>query len=106
MAKFMALHTYKKPPEEVWKFMDNMGPEIALAMANGETPAKCISTWNPFAKGRSDYVFCLWEADKLEAVEQTLRPFEDYLTWNVMPVDEIDWAAYAKSLSEKEGAVA
>jgi hypothetical protein len=39
-----------------------------------------------------DYVFCLWEAEKPEYIEVTLRNFEllDYLTLDILKVDEID----------------
>jgi len=98
MAKYVALHTLKKSPEDVTKFFTEQAPEIARAMASGKTPAKCIKTWNPIPHGRTDYMFCLWEADKPEDIETTLGPFLDYLTVDNIKVDETDWAEYAKTL--------
>ena len=98
MAKYIALHTLKKSPEEVMKFFSEMAPKIARAMASGETPAKCIKTWNPLPHGRTDYMFCLWEADKPKDIETTLGKWLDYLTIDSMRVDEVDWAEYVKTL--------
>ena len=98
MAKYIALHTLKKSAEEVMKFFNEASPEVARAMAAGETPAKCIKTWNPIPHGRTDYMFCLWEADKPEDIEATLGPFLDYLTIDNFKVDEIDWEEFAKTL--------
>ena len=98
MAKYIALHTLKKSAEEVMKFFTEASPEVARAMAAGETPAKCIKTWNPIPHGRTDYMFCLWEADKPEDIEATLGPFLDYLTIDNFKVDEIDWEEFAKTL--------
>jgi len=66
-------------------------------MAAGQVPAKCLKTWNPFAYGRGDYVFCLWEAESAEEIEAVLRNsgLADYVTYDVMPVSEIDWAELA-----------
>jgi hypothetical protein len=66
-------------------------------MAAGETPAKCIKTWNPFAYGRTDYIFCLWEADKPEDIEASLGDFLNYVTIDNIQVDEIDWEEVAKA---------
>ena len=60
--------------------------------------AKCHKTWNALPHGRTDYVFCLWEADKPEDIETSLGEFLDYLTVDNVKVDEIDWAEYAKTL--------
>jgi hypothetical protein len=66
-------------------------------MAAGQMPAKCITTWNPYAYGRGDYIFCIWEAEKPEDVEKVLRDngFYDYVTTDLMQVSEIDWAQLA-----------
>jgi len=98
MAKYIALHTLKKSPEEVMKFFSEMAPKIARAMASGETPAKCIKTWNPLPHGRKDYMFCLWEAEKPEDINTSLGQFLEYLTVDNLKVDEVDWEAYAKTL--------
>ena len=98
MAKYIALHTLKKSAEEVMKMFTEASPEVARAMAAGETPAKCIKTWNPIPHGRTDYMFCLWEADKPEDIEATLGPLLDYLTIDNFKVDEIDWEEFAKTL--------
>jgi hypothetical protein len=98
MAKYIAVHTLKKSAEEVTKAFTEASPELARAMAAGKTPAKCIKTWNPIPHGRSDYVFCLWEADKPEDIKATLGKFLDYVTIDNIKVDEIDWAEFAKTL--------
>ena len=98
MAKYVALHTLKKSPEDVTKFFTEQAPEIARAMASGKTPAKCIKTWNPIPHGRTDYMFCLWEADKPEDIEATLGEFLEYLTVDNLKVNEVDWEEFAKTL--------
>jgi hypothetical protein len=74
-----------------------MAPEFAKAIASGQTPAKCIKSWNPIPHGRTDYMFCLWEADKPEDIEASLGQANDYLTLDVFKVDEIDWEQMAKA---------
>ena len=98
MAKYMVLHTLKKSAEEVMKVFTEASPELARAQAAGETPAKCLKTWNPIPHGRTNYMFCLWEADKPEDIEATLGPLLDYLTIDNFKVDEIDWEEFAKTL--------
>ena len=98
MAKYIALHTLKKSAEEVSKALNEAALEMARAMAAGETPCKCIKTWNPLPYGRTDYAFCLWEAEKPEDIEATLKAFGqlEYVTLDSMQVDEIDWEQLAK----------
>lgn len=98
MAKWIAVHTLKKSPGEVMNAMTNNSPAFARAMAAGETPAKCIYTWNPLPHGRKDYMFCLWEAENPKDIETTLGGFLDYLTVDSLKVDEIVWEDFAKSL--------
>ncbi len=98
MAKYIALHTLKKSAEEVMEFFTEASPEVARAMAAGETPAKCIKTWNPIPHGRTDYIFCLWEADKPEDIEASVGDLLDYITIDNFQVDEIDWEEFAKTL--------
>jgi two-component system response regulator AtoC len=47
MAKYIALHTLKKSPDEVMKVIAEASPEFARTMAAGKAPAKCLKTWNP-----------------------------------------------------------
>ena len=100
MAKYIVLHTLKKSVEEVNNAFNAGAPEMARAMAAGETPCKCIKSWSPMAYGRTDYTFCLWEADKPEEIEATLKKFGllEYITVDSMQVDETDWEQFAKSL--------
>ena len=98
MAKYIAVHTLKKSAEEVMKVFAETAPESARAMAAGETPAKCIKTWNPIPHGRTDYIFCLWEADKPEDIEASVGQLLDYITIDNFKVDEIDWEEFAKTL--------
>ena len=99
MAKYFAFHTLKKSAEEVSNALNQGASEIARAMASGETPCKCLKTWTPLPHGREDYLFCLWEADKAEDVEATIRSFGflEYFTLDAMQVDEIDWGELAKA---------
>jgi hypothetical protein len=97
MSKYIALHTLKKSAEETMNAFNEAAPEMPRAMAAGETPAKCIKTWNPIPHGRTDYIFCLWEADKPEDIEATLGDFLNYLTVDNLQVDEIDWEEAAKA---------
>lgn len=99
MAKYFVVHTLEKSVEEFTTFFTEAASEFARAMAAGETPAICPKTWNPIPHGRTDYLFCLWEADRPEDVTATLQQLGvlDYLTADVMQVDEIDWAALAKA---------
>ena len=48
--------------------------------------------------GRTDYMFCLWEANKPEDIETSLGEFLDYLTVDNVKVDEIDWDEFVKTL--------
>ena len=97
MAKYIAVHTLKKSAEETMEAFTAAAPEMARAMAAGETPAKCIKTWNPIPHGRTDYIFCLWEAEKPEDIEASLGDFLNYLTVDNLQVDEIDWEEAAKA---------
>jgi hypothetical protein len=97
MAKYIALHTFKKSAEEFSKVLSESAAEFARATTSGETPARCIKSWNPVPYGRTDYMFCLWEADKPEDIEASLGPALDYLTLDAMQVDEIDWEQVAKA---------
>lgn len=100
MAKYIAFHTLKKSADEFLKAITAGSAGIAQAMAAGKTPARCLKTWNPIPHGRTDYVFCLWEADKAEDVVATIEQFRlhDYLTVDNMKVDEIDWPEMAKTV--------
>ena len=97
MAKYIAVHTLKKSAEETMQVFAEAAPKMAQAMASGETPAKCIKTWNPIPHGRTDYIFCLWEAEKPEDIEASLGEFLDYVTIDNLQVDEIDWEEAAKA---------
>ena len=106
MAKYFALHTYLREPEAGWAFFGERAPALAAAMEAGRTPAKCLKTWNPFTHGRADYVFCLWEAKEAEDIEAVLSEsgMTEYITVDVMPVDEIDWAQLALAGGDKPAA--
>lgn len=97
MAQYIVFHTLKKSPKEFAEYFGKIAPEFARATAAGEMPARCIKTWNPIPHGRADYVFCLWDADKPEDIEASLDPITEYLTSDIMQVDEIDWAQMARA---------
>ena len=62
-------------------------------------PAKCLKTWNPMAHDRADYIFCLWDAEKAEDIEAVLSEsgMAEYITSDLMAVDELDWAQLAQA---------
>ena len=103
MAKYSALHTTIGDPAAGWEFFSNGAPSLAAAMAAGQMPAQILKTWTPFTYGRGDYVFCLWEANNLEDIMTVLEisGLNDYVTSDVMPVTEIDWAELALTVPEK-----
>jgi hypothetical protein len=71
-------------------------------MEAGQTPAKCLKTWNPMAHGRADYIFCLWDAEKAGDIEAVLSEsgMAEYITSDLMAVDEIDWPQLAQAAQE------
>jgi hypothetical protein len=99
MAKYFAFHKLKKSAEEVTNALSQGAVQMAQTMASGQTPSKCLKTWTPLTHGRDDYLFCLWEADKIEDVEATIKSFGflEYFTVDTMQVDEIDWGELAKA---------
>jgi hypothetical protein len=99
MALFFALHTPTGEPGAGWEFFATAAPALAAAMEAGRLPAKAITTWNPSAYGRPEYVFCLWEAEKPEDVMAVLREsgLADIVTTDLMQVDAIDWKELAKA---------
>ena len=98
MATFFALHTPIGDPAKGWEWFGKGAPTLAAAMAAGQLPAKCVTTFNPYTFGRGDYVFCIWEAENKEDVEKVLQEagFNDYVTTDLMQVAEIDWKELAK----------
>jgi len=70
--------------------------KLAKAMAEGQTPAKCLKSWNPLPHGNTDTFICLWEADNPDDISATLgAEMLTMLTCDPMQVDEIDWAKVA-----------
>ena len=98
MATFFALHTTIGDPAKGWEWFGKGAPTLAAAMAAGQLPAKCVTTFNPYTFGRGDYVLCIWEAENKEDVEKVLQEagFNDYVTTDLMQVAEIDWKELAK----------
>ena len=101
MQKYIAVHTYKTTGEATWKKLGEMAPDLALAMEQGKTPARCLTTWNPFTHGRSDMAFCLWEANNPKDVITTLGALNDFITTDLLQVDEIAWVEVAKAAKAK-----
>jgi|PlaIllAssembly_1097288.scaffolds.fasta_scaffold2390625_1 hypothetical protein len=101
MAKFMIVHRFVGDPEESYKAMN--APELVqkLVMTNGKTnPAKCVYTWIPYNYGRKDYYgFCLWEADSVEDIKVYLESLLNYITVDIMQVDELVWEQLAASMN-------
>ena len=99
MAQYIVVHTLKAPADQFSKVMeDDSMPEFAKAMYAGETPAKCMKSWNPIPYGNTDTFVCLWEANDEEDIAATLGPdMLQLITCDPMKVDEIDWAEMAGS---------
>ena len=99
MAQYMVVHSLKVSADQFSQAMaDDSMPEFAKAMFAGETPAKCLKSWNPIPYGNTDTFICLWEADKEEDIEATLGPdMLSLITCDPMEVDEIEWAQIAAS---------
>lgn len=99
MALFFALHTPTGDPVAGWEFFAKEAPGLAAAMEAGRMPAKALTTWNPSAYGRNDYVFCLWEAATAEDVMTVLHEsgLANIVTTDLMQVDAIDWKELARA---------
>ena len=97
MATYFVFHRLKKSGEEVLDILNKKAPDIAKTTASGETLCTCLKTWSPLAYGREDYLFCLWEANNQQDVEATIESLGllDYITFDCMRVDEIDWLTLA-----------
>jgi hypothetical protein len=95
MNKYMAVHAYKASCEATWAKLGEMAPTISVEMEDGVTPARCTLTWNPFTHGRKDMIFCLWEANEPKDVITSLGELNDFITTDLLEVDEIVWANIA-----------
>ena len=97
MTRYFVLHRLKKSAEEVSNALSQALPDIARAMAAGETSCVCRKTWSPLAHGREDYLFWLWDAASPQDIEDTIDSFGllDYFTLDSMQVDESDWKKLA-----------
>jgi len=98
MTKYFVMHTPKKEAAAVQEYLDRVSPGFAQANAEGKNPAKCLKTWNPMPHGRDDCLFCLWEAEKPEDITASLAQMLDYLTADIMQVDETDWMELTKAV--------
>ena len=99
MALYIIVHKLKVGPEEFGAVMqsDEM-PKLAKAMASGETPAKCLKSWNPLPYGKTYEFYCPWEANRTADIEATLgADMLGIITCDPVQVDEIDWAEDAKA---------
>ena len=99
MAQYMVVHALKVPADQFSQAMEDPSmPEFAKAMHAGETPAKCMKSWNPIPYGNTDTFICLWEAENEGDIEATLGPdMLQLLTCEPMKVYEIDWVQVAAS---------
>ena len=95
MKKYIAVHGYKASCEATWAKLGEMAPSLSLAMEQGKTPARCPFTWNPYTHGRNDLIFCLWEANDPKDIITTLGELNDFITTDILEVDEIVWADVA-----------
>ena len=92
MSLYMIVHSLKISAEQFSAAMESDGPlELAKAMASGQTPAKCLKSWNPLPYGNDNTFYCLWEANNPSDIEATLGPdMLGMLTCDPVQVDEID----------------
>ena len=99
MAQYMVVHALKVPADQFSQAMEDPSmPEFAKAMHAGETPAKCMKSWNPIPYGNTDTFIWLWEAENEGDIEATIGPdMLQLLTCEPMKVDEIDWVQVAAS---------
>ena len=99
MSLFMVDHALKIDADVFSAAMeDESTVEFAKAMSAGQTPAKCVKSWNPIPHGNTDTFICLWEADNPDDISVTLgEEMLAMITCEPMQVDEIDWAAVAAS---------
>lgn len=97
MARYMVLHTYKDLAGYGQFMTPEKAAELALRNAAGEMPARVITTWSPREYGRTDYLFCLWEAESPEDISTVLDAVElsRYLTADIMRVEELSWEELA-----------
>ena len=97
MSLYMVVHSLKIDAGPFTEVMQSDGVgELAKAMASGQTPAKCIKSWNPLPHGNTDTFICLWEADNPDDIAATLgEEMLTMLTCDPMQVNEIDWAEIA-----------
>ena len=97
MSLYMVVHGLKIDAGQFSAAMqsDDVG-KLAKAMAEGQTPAKCLKSWNPLPHGNTDTFICLWEVDNPDDISATLgAEMLTMLTCDPMQVDEIDWAKVA-----------
>ena len=60
MSLYMIVHSLKINSDQFSAAMESEGPlELAKAMASGETPAKCLKSWNPLPYGNDKVFYCL-----------------------------------------------
>jgi len=99
MALYMVVHALKIDSKDFSAAMEDPETvEFAKAMASGQTPAKCIKSWDPIPYGNTESFICLWQAENPSDISTTLG--EDMLamiTCEPMEVNEIDWAEVAAS---------
>ena len=97
MSLYIIIHNLKVSVEEFSSVMESEGPmELAKAMATGQTPAKCLKSWNPLPYGNDNMFIRLWEPDNPSDIEATLgHDMLAMITCDPMEVDEIDWAQVA-----------
>ena len=97
MANYFIAHTLRISADEFSSAMQSETvPELAKAMDSGQTPAKCLKSWNPLPYGNENTFYCLWEANDPSDIEATLGPdMLAMLTCDPVQVDEIDWAQVA-----------
>ena len=99
MSLYMVVHALKIDADVFSAAMeDESTVEFAKAMSTGQTPAKCVKSWNPIPHGNTDTFICLWEADNPDDISVTLgEEMLAMITCEPMQEDEIDWAAVAAS---------
>jgi hypothetical protein len=94
MPRFMVHHRLLKGADETLAWWAQAQPAIAAANKAGQLPAKLLYTWNPDPHKFPD-AFCLWEAGSPELVRAAMQGggILDWMSADVMPVEETDWLA-------------
>ena len=73
MPLHMVVHKLKTSIEQFSAAMESEDvPKLAKVMVAGETPVKCLKSWNLLPYGNTDTFICLWDAKKVDNISASL----------------------------------